>query len=67
MQFMGTIGAVMIGGGLLVSFFYAIFWADLQIKRGLLTEDRLPFWWFLAAGIPPIVAATCIYVAVSPH
>lgn len=62
-QFMAVLAAVMIGGGLLAVFLYALFWGDAQIRRGILTEDRLPFWWFLAAGVPPVIAAICVYVA----
>lgn len=61
--FAGTVAAVLIGGGLLAVFLYALFWGDAQIRRGKLTESDLPFWWFLGAGIPPIIGALCAYAA----
>ena len=60
---MGIVAAVMIGGGLVAVFLYALFWGDAQIRRGLLTEERLPLWWFAGAGIPPAIGALCYWVA----
>ena len=60
--FYGTMAAVMIGNGLTAVFLYALFWGDAQIRRGK-DERDLPLWWFFGAGVPPIIAAVCVWVA----
>lgn len=62
-MFAGVIAAVLIGGGLLAVFLYALFWADAQIRRGLMTEESLPGWWYLGVGIPGLIGAGCVWVA----
>ncbi len=60
--FAGVLAAVLIGNGLSVAFFYAIFWGDAQIKRGK-KETELPAWFYFAGTIPPIIGAVAAYVA----
>jgi hypothetical protein len=60
--FLGVLGAVMIGNGMAAAYLYALFWGDwMRKQRG--ENTPLPAWWFAGAGIPPIIAAASIYVA----
>lgn len=60
--FLGTLGAVMLGTGMVVAFLYALFWGDWQqARKG--PQTPLPAWWYAGAAIPPIIAALSIYIA----
>ena len=61
--FLGVLSAVLIGNGLAVVFFYALFWADAARKRGV-PEDRLPWWVYVGGTLPPIIAAIAAKVAI---
>lgn len=60
--FLGTLGAVMLGTGMVTAFLYALFWGDWQhARKG--AQTPLPAWWYAGAAIPPIIAALSIYIA----
>ena len=61
-QFLGVLAAVILGNGLSVAFFFAIFWGDAQIKRGA-SETNLPWWFYVGGTLPPIIGAVAAYVA----
>ncbi len=60
--FLGALAAVLFGNGLTAVYLYALFWGEVQRRRGI-PESNLPFWWFLGAGIPPVIGAVAAYVA----
>mgnify|MGYP001766186617 FL=1 len=60
--FAGVLAAVLIGNGLSVACFYAIFWADAQIRRGK-NETELPAWVYIAGTVPPLIASAAAYAA----
>ena len=60
--FMGVLAAVLIGNGLSVLFFYAIFWGDKQIRNGA-DETKLPLWFYIGGTLPPLIAAMCVYIS----
>lgn len=59
---MGILAAVLLGNGLSVLFFYALFWADAQHKRGV-PETGFPWWVYVGGTLPPIIGAICAKVA----
>ena len=61
--FFGVLGAVIDGGLLLGVFFYNLFWADSQIRRGLMTEESLPWWCYAGMLTPMAVGIFCTYSA----
>lgn len=60
--FAGVLAATLLGNFLAVVCAYAVLWAEKKNREGI-DEADFPFWWFLAAGLPPIIAASCAYVA----
>lgn len=58
----GTIAAVFAGNALSVWFFYALFFAEAQRKKGV-PEDRLPGWVYIGGSVPPFLCAWFAYSA----
>ena len=58
--FMGVLAAVLLGNGLAVVFFYAIFWGDKQIRNGA-DETKLPLWFYFGGTVPPLIGAVGVY------
>ena len=61
-HFLGILAAVMFGNGLSVIYLYALFWADVQIRRGK-KETELPAWVYIAGTVPPLIASAAAYAA----
>jgi len=60
--FAGVLAATLLGNFLTVICAYAIFWGEKKNREGF-DEVNFPLWWFMAAGLPPIIGAACAYVA----